>query len=126
MGDNGADQPRPGLARAVWRGLRGRCPACGRGALLSGYIAPIGRCSACGEDLARYQTADFAPYLVVFTIGLIFIPLTLAASVLAPDYGGLTIAALLTSAVSLALVLLPRAKGGAIALLWGLGVSSNQ
>ena len=35
------------IARALWRGLRKRCPHCGEGRLFSGW-SHIERCSACG------------------------------------------------------------------------------
>ena len=107
------------------RGFRGRCPRCGKGALLAGYIAPIAVCAHCGEALAPYQTADFAPYLVVFCIGLIFTPLTVILSMSA--YASMWLAALVIfAALVSALLLLPRFKGAAIALLWSLDVQANQ
>jgi uncharacterized protein (DUF983 family) len=113
------------LAVAVWRGLRGRCPRCGQGRILGGYIAPVDACVACGENLAPYRTADFAPYLVVFVIGLIFTPLTIALSMNSAGQS-YAIVVIMAAAVVTALLLLPRAKGAAIALLWVLGVRSNQ
>ncbi|WP_395645958.1 DUF983 domain-containing protein [Terricaulis sp.] len=116
-------QAERSLLRAVQRGVRGRCPACGRGRSLDGYIAPAPRCTTCDEDLAPYQTADFAPYLVVFLVGLIFTPLVFAIARwgAAPDW---LLFPLLAAAVALAIVLLPRAKGVAIGLLWALDVRS--
>src|SRR5690348_16162306 len=115
---NGVPSP-PGarsLVPAVTRGLLRRCPQCGIGWLLRGYIAPDQRCHSCGENLAPYGTADFAPYLVVFVVGLLFTPIVVALSLsgAASDYALYAIGAL---AVLTALVLLPRAKGLAIALL---------
>jgi uncharacterized protein (DUF983 family) len=112
-------------AVAVWRGLRGRCPRCGRGRILKGYIAPVDACVSCGENLAPFRTADFAPYLVVFVIGLIFTPLTIALSMSTAGHG-YAIVAIMAAAVVTALLLLPRAKGVAIALLWALDVRSNH
>jgi uncharacterized protein (DUF983 family) len=116
---------RRDVTLAVWRGLLGRCPRCGQGRILTGYIAPVAACKVCGEGLAPYRTADFAPYLVVFVIGLIFTPLTIAVS-LRDSSDIAAIAAIMAAAVATALVLLPRAKGAAIALLWSLDVRSNQ
>jgi uncharacterized protein (DUF983 family) len=115
----------PAIVVALWRGLRQRCPRCGHGRILKGYITPVRACPSCGEDLRRFQTADFAPYLVVFAIGLIFTPLTLAVSLNASAWSG-AIIAIMIAAAALALILLPRAKGAAIALLWALDVDSNQ
>jgi uncharacterized protein (DUF983 family) len=119
------NETKRAVRSAVWRGLLGRCPRCGKGRLLTGYIAPVTACAVCGEDLAPYRTADFAPYLVVFVVGLIFTPLTIAIST-RQDSDSAAIVLILAAAVAMALVLLPRAKGVAIALLWALGVQSNQ
>lgn len=120
-----APHARPSLLRAMMRGFRGRCPRCGKGALLSGYISPIATCAHCGEALAPYQTADFAAYLVVFSVGLVFTPATAALSTSHYASGAL-IACLVLAALASALILLPRAKGAAIALLWFHGITVNQ
>ena len=93
--------------------------------MLSGYISPIATCAHCGEMLAPYQTADFAAYLVVFSVGLVFTPATAALSTSHYASGAL-IACLVLAALASALVLLPRAKGAAIALLWFHGITGNQ
>lgn len=116
--------PEPGarpLGLALARGLVGRCPACGKGRILAGYIRPAPRCTICGEDLSPYQAADFAPYIVTFLVGLIYTPLVL---VLASNEtrGDWIIVAILAAAVATALALLPRAKGASLGLLWALRV----
>ncbi len=121
MGDG--ERSGRALGRAVARGLRGRCPNCGQGRLLAGYIRPEPQCAACGEDFRPYGTADFAPYLVTFAIGLTFIPLALVIS-LTTDFAGWIVWALMAGAALTAAFLLPRAKGAAIGLLWALDVRS--
>ena len=111
------------LLQAVGRGFLGRCPACGRGAVLAGYIRPAARCLVCGENLARYQTADFAPYLVTFAIGLIFTPLIVVMALRDPQSPWI-LYAFMAGALINALVLLPRAKGAAIGILWALDVGT--
>jgi uncharacterized protein (DUF983 family) len=82
-------------------------------------------CTTCGEDLTLFQTADFAPYLVVFFIGLVFTPLVLAMSLNA-SFGDWALMPTLGAALGVALVLLPRMKGAAIGLLWALDVKTLQ
>lgn len=109
------------LGLAIARGLIGRCPACGKGAIIIGFIRPAPNCTLCGEDLSPYQTADFAPYIVTFLVGLIYTPLVL---VLALNERGSDwiIAAILAAAIVTALALLPRVKGASLGLLWALDV----
>lgn len=109
----------------MMRGLRGRCPRCGEGRLLRGYIAPVERCSVCHENLAPYRTADFAPYLVVFVVGLVFTPMIVGLSLSGASSNDV-VWAVGAIAIVTALVLLPRAKGASISLLWALDIQSNQ
>lgn len=89
--------------------------------MLAGYIAPAPACTACGEDLTPFGTADLAPYLVTFAIGLTFIPAALILS-LRFGFAGWIVWALLAAAALAGAVLLPRMKGAAIGLLWALDV----
>lgn len=123
MSDGDFRSPKRALWSAVARGFVGRCPRCGRGRLFRGYVRPAPTCTPCGEDLTPYQTADFAPYLVVFFIGLVFTPLVLAMS-LNPNFGDWALMPTLGAALGVALVLLPRTKGAAIGLLWALDVKT--
>lgn len=111
-------KPERPLGQALQRGLRGCCPACGKGRLLRNYLTPNLTCSACGEDLSRYQAADFAPYFVTFLVGLIFTPLTLVMSANGAD--DFTLPALLLAAVACAILLLPPIKGATLGFLWAV------
>jgi uncharacterized protein (DUF983 family) len=55
------------LAVAVGRGLMGRCPNCGKGAMFRGYLSVNPRCPVCGEDLS-FQRADDAPAFVTLLV----------------------------------------------------------
>ena len=113
------------LGQALVRGFIGRCPACGRGHVLQGYLSPRLRCELCGENLSRYQSADFAPYLVTFAIGLTFTPLILVSTMIWDVPEALAMSVGLSAALACALTLLPRMKGAAIGLLWALDVRAN-
>ena len=91
---------------------------------MTGYIGPVSVCAVCSEALVPYQTADFAPYLVVFMVGLVFTPLVVLLSLSSTGDGAAVPVA--AAALASALILLPRAKGVAIALLWALDIRSNQ
>lgn len=44
----------PGLVRrAIWRGLRQRCPVCGVGRLFSGFFRMRNDCACCGVSFTR-------------------------------------------------------------------------
>ena len=47
-------EPRPSLFTALKRGLVGRCPHCGKGALFWRYLKVEPACHECGHDPVSY------------------------------------------------------------------------
>ena len=47
--------PKPPVGRTLWRGVRRRCPHCGRGPLFVRWITTHDRCSDCGLVYIRNQ-----------------------------------------------------------------------
>jgi uncharacterized protein (DUF983 family) len=111
-------------ARSVWRsiarGLRGRCPNCGEGRLIRGYLTPVATCPVCGEDLSHQRSDDFGPYLTMVIVGHLVVPALLAV-MLATVISPVTILAVALPATAiLALALLRPIKGAIIGLQWAL------
>ena len=103
---------------AARRGLMGRCPACGATPLFKTYLKQVQACSACNAEFGRIRADDAAPWLTIIVIGHIFLPLVffLGLDQLMPFWAAMLAYAALLSL--LALLLLPRAKGLFIAILW--------
>jgi uncharacterized protein (DUF983 family) len=66
----------------VWRGLRLRCPVCGKGKLFRTYFTMFEKCSPCGVGFAREHgqwvgSLDINTFVVAFAlmIGVGFAPL---------------------------------------------------
>ncbi len=75
------------VVQAMWRGFRGRCPACGEGRLFRSFLKVNESCSECGEELHHHRADDFPAYLVIVIVGHIVVPLVLAVEThLAPAY----------------------------------------
>ena len=55
----------------VLAGLQCRCPACGEGALFSGYLKVAPRCEACGLDLAAADSGDGPAVFIILIVGFI-------------------------------------------------------
>jgi uncharacterized protein (DUF983 family) len=110
------------LVPSVFRGLKGRCPACGEGQLFWRYLKVSGNCPKCGHDLARYPADDGPAYLTILLVGhLIIAPLLIFPIVWkAPAYYSLPI--ILSTLAIVTLVALSRIKGGWIGLMYALGV----
>jgi uncharacterized protein (DUF983 family) len=112
---NLAERP---LKPALLRGWRRRCPNCGKGALLRGYLKVRDTCPDCGEDF-RHQRADDGPaYLTILIVGHVMAPLLLFSyAKWRPEPLVLAVGFSLGT-VALSLYLLPRLKGALVALQW--------
>lgn len=114
-------EPRPAerpLRQAVLRGVRLKCPACGTGPMMRGYLKTRDSCAVCGEELYHHRADDGPAYMTILVSGHILAPLILYIFVhYRPD--PLVLAALLSVGFTvLALFLLPRFKGLFVALQW--------
>jgi len=69
------------------RGLRQRCPVCGRGKIFAGFIKTYEKCPVCGFEFERepgYYTGAMAINLVVSELLIAIIAVPLAASQAVP------------------------------------------
>ena len=73
-----APRPERELGPALSRGLRGLCPACGDGAVFSGYLAVSPACNRCGEALHHHRADDAPAWATMLVIGHLMIPLIFA------------------------------------------------
>lgn len=102
----------------VWRGMRERCPCCGQGRLLRAYLKPVEACAVCGEAFGHIEAHDAPAWLTIIIVGHILAPILLifVPGTRWPEWVSMTVWPLL-GAVLMA-VILPRAKGVFIALIW--------
>ncbi len=115
---NQTDQAERELRPAMWRGWRRRCPNCGSGPLLKGYLKVRHECPICGEDLHHHRADDGPAYLTILIVGHIMAPGILWAFIkFRPD--PMVLATVFSiGCVTLALYLLPRLKGMIVAIQW--------
>ncbi len=118
--------PPPPLLPALLRGAAGACPACSKGRLFHGFLRPAPSCSACGTGLARIRSDDAPPYVTLFIVGHIVVPLMLMAErALAPPLW-LMVALFLPLAALLSLGLIRPVKGATIGLMLHLGITGDD
>ncbi len=112
-----ADNLRP-LKPALLRGWRRRCPNCGSGPLLKGYLKVRDSCPVCNEPMYHQRADDGPAYLTILIVGHLMAPLILVVfTKYRPD--PMTLAAVFSvGTVALSLYLLPRLKGAMVALQW--------
>jgi uncharacterized protein (DUF983 family) len=116
--DPDRDDAERALGPALRRGWRKRCPSCGSGPLMSGYLKVRDTCPVCGESLHHQRADDGPAYLTILIVGHIMAPMILWAFVtFRPD--PLVLASMFSvGTVALSLYLLPRLKGAMVGLQW--------
>jgi uncharacterized protein (DUF983 family) len=67
----------PPWMQPVLRGLRGRCPNCGKGRLFGAFLKVNDRCAVCGEELFHQRADDFPSYVVILIVGHLIVPMVL-------------------------------------------------
>ena len=59
---------------AIGRGVRNRCPVCGEGKVFKGFLRVVPECAACGAPLGLLRADDAPPYVVIFLVGHLLVP----------------------------------------------------
>jgi uncharacterized protein (DUF983 family) len=103
---------------SVRRGWRLCCPNCGQGPMLRGYLKVRDTCPVCHEELHHHRADDGPAYLTILIVGHLLAPLILFVYThWRPEPW--TMATMFSiGTVALSLYLLPRLKGGLVALQW--------
>ncbi|MCP5087193.1 MAG: DUF983 domain-containing protein [Rhodobacteraceae bacterium] len=103
---------------AVLRGWRRRCPQCGTGPMMEGYLKVRESCDVCGEELHHHRADDGPAYVTVLVCGHILAPVMLLVfESFRPEALVLAVGFSIVF-VTMALFLLPRIKGAFVGLQW--------
>jgi uncharacterized protein (DUF983 family) len=108
------------LWTALKRGLRGRCPRCGKGKLFRAFLKVDDHCSVCGLDYTPHRADDLPAYLVIVIVGHIVVPMILWIET---DYSPsvpLQLSIYLPLTLILSLALLQPVKGAVVGVQWAL------
>ncbi len=112
-----AEEDRP-LKPAMLRGWQRRCPNCGSGPMLQGYLKVRETCPVCSEALHHHRADDGPAYLTILIVGHVMAPLILIAFTTWRPDPWLLASVFSVGTVALSLFLLPRLKGALVALQW--------
>lgn len=112
-----ADDDRP-LWPAIRRGWARRCPQCGTGRIMPGFLKVADHCPDCGEEMCHHRADDGPAYLTILVVGKGVMALYLAVFMLWQPEPWVMIALCWLVALVAALWLLPRFKGALVALQW--------
>ncbi|MEO9515559.1 MAG: DUF983 domain-containing protein [Paracoccaceae bacterium] len=129
MSDSTADSPledadtneRP-LKRALFNGWRRRCPKCGQGPLLRGYLKVRDDCPVCRQEFHHHRADDGPAYLTILLVGHLIIPVLHYAFVTWRPEPLVLFTIFAVGSVALSLYLLPRLKGAVIGFQWARGM----
>ena len=112
----------PEAERPAWpalrRGWNGKCPNCGSGPMLRGYLTVRDSCPACGEALYHQRADDGPAYLTILIVGHLMAPLLMFVFTTWRPEPATLIAIFSVFTVVTSLYLLPRIKGAMVALQW--------
>ena len=112
--------PARSWRQAIWRGMRHKCPNCGKGNMFRAFLKVADTCGHCGEELHHHQADDAPPYFTIFIVGHIVVPLVLLVEKLIYPPVWVHMAIWLPLTVVLALLFLPPVKGALVAYQWAL------
>lgn len=124
---DGDDRP---VRAALLRGWRRKCPCCGSGPMLRGYLKVRDSCPVCGEELHHHRADDGPAYLTILIVGHVMAPLLLWSFTRWRPDPMLLAAIFSVGTVAMALFLLPRLKGAMVGIQWakrmhGFGVGAD-
>ncbi|WP_121632072.1 DUF983 domain-containing protein [Tropicibacter alexandrii] len=107
---------------AVLKGWRRKCPNCGSGPLLRGYLKVRDHCPVCREPFHHHRADDGPAYLTILIVGHIMAPLLLTVFTTFRPEPLILFTTFAVGCVALSLYLLPRLKGVIVAFQWARGM----
>lgn len=103
---------------ALLRGWKRRCPSCGSGPVLDGYLKVRDTCAVCGCELHHSRTDDGPAWATILLSGHLVAPLMLFVFEAFRPEGWVMALGFSTVFLIFALFLLPRMKGMFVAIQW--------
>ena len=110
------------LRSALWKGWRRKCPNCGNGPLLKGYLTVRKSCAVCRQELHHHRADDGPAYLTILLVGHLLAPMLHIVFVNFRPDPLIMLTIFSVGCVALSLYLLPRLKGMVVAFQWARGM----
>lgn len=114
------------VATSVSRGFKRTCPHCGAKNIFKGYLKVADNCAACAAPIGEIRADDLPPYLTIFLVGHIVVPLLLLVEAMYRPPLWLQMAVWPSVTLMLTLLFLPFIKGAAIGLMWHLKIKGDE
>jgi uncharacterized protein (DUF983 family) len=103
---------------AMLRGWRCKCPNCGSGPLLYGYLKVHDHCTVCEQEFHHHRADDGPAYLTILIVGHLMAPMLHIVFVQFRPEPITLFTIFAVGTVALSLYLLPRLKGALIGFQW--------
>lgn len=113
------------ILAAIGRGFRRKCPHCGEGRVFKGYLKTAD-CTSCAAPTGDIRADDLPPYLTIFLVGHIVVPLLLYVEAVYRPELWIQMAVWPTVTLLLTLLFLPFMKGAAVGLMWYLSLNGDE
>lgn len=112
------DKDQRMLRPALLRGWRRKCPNCGAGPLLKGYLKVNDNCTVCREEIFHHRADDGPAYMTILIVGHLMAPMLHIVFVTWRPEPLTLFTIFAVGCVGLSLYLLPRLKGALIGFQW--------
>lgn len=110
------------LLQDLSRGLKSRCPNCGKGRLFARWLKVAPSCEVCGEEYHHHRADDFPAYVVIIIMGHVMVTFALwLEETYAPPFW-VHLATIIPMTIILCIALLQPVKGAIVALQWRIGM----
>ena len=109
---------KPDVSTVIQRGAVGRCPRCGDGALIDGFLSVRRKCQSCGLDFGFADSGDGPVPFIILIVGAILIGGALALEISYSPSIWVHLMIWVPIGLLLGAVLMRVLKGVLIALQW--------
>lgn len=103
---------------ALLKGWKRRCPKCGEGALMEGYLKVKEDCDSCGQVFSHHRADDGPAYLTILIVGHLMAPLMHIVYFQWRPEPWVSILVFSLGCILASLYLLPRLKGAVVGYQW--------
>ena len=118
MYDDIAKDAERDTRQSLLRGWYRKCPSCGSGPMMNGYLKVRDACAVCGEELHHHRADDGPAWATILITGHILAPLMLVIFEAFRPEGWMMAIGFSAVFTVLTLYLLPRIKGAFVGIQW--------
>lgn len=106
------------LKQTLKRGFFGNCPKCGQAKMLHKYITPHTSCTQCGQEFEPLRADDGPAWATILITGHLTMPFVFWLFDIGMKEVWLIILLSCLFITALSAIILPRAKGMFMAIIW--------